>query len=114
MRVTDLNYELREIERELDARGAGELRERVRTLVASAQVVAARERPSLPGAPYESVPKAARLLGVSPNTMKRWVAAGTFRGVIRTPGGQARIPTVEIDRLRETSSALADVFGPLA
>lgn len=110
----DLSHELRELERELDARGAGELGERVRSLLASAQAAAAIERPRLPGPPYQSVPKAASLLGVSPNTMKKWVTAGTFRGVIHTPGGQARIPTTEIDRLREIGSTLDDVFGPVA
>lgn len=42
---------------------------------------------------------AARLLGVSVDTIRRWDAAGVLR-CVRTPGGQRRIAMDEIDRIR--------------
>ena len=44
------------------------------------------------------VREAARVLGVSPDTIKRWIYQGKIKS-IKTPGGHHRIPTVEIDRL---------------
>ena len=42
---------------------------------------------------------AARLLGVSVDTIRRWESAGQITSQ-RTPGGQRRFPRSEIDRLR--------------
>lgn len=44
--------------------------------------------------PYE----AARVLGVDPSTLRRYVAAGKLDAV-RTPGGHHRYPAVTIRRL---------------
>ncbi len=44
------------------------------------------------------VPEAARLLSLSPTTLKRWIRGGRLRSV-QTPGGHHRIPRSEIQRL---------------
>ncbi len=44
------------------------------------------------------VPEAARLLSISPPTLKHWISRGRIRSV-RTPGGHHRIPQSEIQRL---------------
>lgn len=45
--------------------------------------------------PYD----AARMLGVTASTLRRWAAAGRIRAV-QTPGGHHRYPRTELDRLR--------------
>jgi excisionase family DNA binding protein len=44
---------------------------------------------------YVTTGKAADMLGVGLNTIKRWIASGDLRG-IRTPGGHWRIPDLEL------------------
>lgn len=46
---------------------------------------------------------AARLLGVSVDTIRRWDADGKLR-CVRTPGGQRRIAKDEIERIRAGAS----------
>ena len=51
--------------------------------------------------------QAANALGVSIDTLRRWEKAGKIT-VRRTPGGQRRFPTSEVDRLRGmTTDAVA-------
>ncbi len=45
------------------------------------------------------IERAAALLGVHPDTIRRWERQGKIR-VLRTPGGKRRIPESEIRRLR--------------
>lgn len=45
------------------------------------------------------IERAAALLGVHPDTIRRWEQQGKIR-VVRTPGGKRRIPESEIRRLR--------------
>lgn len=47
---------------------------------------------------YLRIGQAAALLGVSVDTLRRWDEEGTI-GVDRTPGGQRRVPTAEVQRL---------------
>ncbi len=47
---------------------------------------------------YLRTPEAAKLLNVSPDTLKRWIKKGHIRA-IRTIGGHYRIPLSEIERL---------------
>jgi putative resolvase len=49
-----------------------------------------------------SIGTAARLLGVSVDTVRRWEAEGKITAT-RTPGNQRRIPRSEVDRLRGLS-----------
>lgn len=46
---------------------------------------------------------AAALLGVTENTVKNWIALGTFPGAFRTEGGHWRIPAEEVLALRDAS-----------
>jgi excisionase family DNA binding protein len=58
---------------------------------------------------HVNVQRAARRLGVSPVTIRRWTATG-FLPCIRTPGGHRRIDTDDLDELARTiasDSALA-------
>lgn len=48
--------------------------------------------------------EAARSLGVSLDTIRRWERDGKISG-IRTPGGQRRFPQSEIDRLLSGAAA---------
>ena len=43
---------------------------------------------------------AARILGVSPKTLTRWVAAGNLAAVT-TPGGHRRYPSTAVEALRQ-------------
>lgn len=54
----------------------------------------------------EAVPigEAARLLGVTVETVRRWERAGRIQAQ-RTPGGQRRFPVSEVERLRGTTEA---------
>lgn len=47
----------------------------------------------------------ARLMGVSVDTVRRWEKAGRITAH-RTPGGQRRFPTTEIERLRNTEAGV--------
>ena len=47
-----------------------------------------------------SIGEAARILGVSVDTIRRWDVEGRVQ-CIRTPGGQRRISQDEIGRIRE-------------
>ena len=47
--------------------------------------------------------RAAFLLGVSVDTLRRWESDGKIKGR-RTVGGQRRFPTSEIERLLEAAS----------
>lgn len=49
-----------------------------------------------------SVGEAARQLGVSIDTLRRWERAGKITGV-RTPTNHRRFPQSEIDRIKEAS-----------
>lgn len=42
--------------------------------------------------------EAAKLLGVSTKTLRRWDLAGTI-SIVRTVGGHRRVPITEIERL---------------
>jgi len=44
------------------------------------------------------ISKAADLLGVTPQTLRVWDAAGTIK-VVRSPGGHRLVPMSEVDRL---------------
>ena len=44
-------------------------------------------------------PEVARLLGVGRSTVRFWIKRGKIRAV-RTPGGQFRIPSEEVERLK--------------
>lgn len=46
---------------------------------------------------------AAALLGVTENTIKNWIALGTFPGAFRTEGGHWRLPSEEVHALRDAS-----------
>lgn len=46
---------------------------------------------------------AASVLGVTENTVKNWIALGTFPGAFRTEGGHWRIPAEEVLALRDAS-----------
>jgi putative resolvase len=45
---------------------------------------------------FYRVGRVANLLGVSPRTVRRWVAQGRIRSV-RLPTGERRVPAAEID-----------------
>lgn len=47
----------------------------------------------------------ASALGVSVDTLRRWEKAGRITAH-RTPGGQRRFPTTEIERLRNTEAGV--------
>jgi putative resolvase len=51
------------------------------------------------------IERAAALLGVHPDTTRRWERQGKIR-VLRTPGGKRRIPESEIRRLRGEAFSL--------
>lgn len=51
------------------------------------------------------IERAAALLGVHPDTVRRWEQQGKIR-VLRTPGGKRRIPESEIRRLRGETPVL--------
>ena len=48
---------------------------------------------------YVSIGEAARALGVSAETLRRWERAGTITA-IRTPTGHRRFPRTELDRIK--------------
>lgn len=55
--------------------------------------------------PLYGIERAAALLGVHPDTVRRWEHQGKIR-VVRTPGGKRRIPESEIRRLRGETPVL--------
>ncbi|MCI0722931.1 MAG: helix-turn-helix domain-containing protein [Acidobacteria bacterium] len=57
------------------------------------------------------VTDAARALGVSGETVRRWVREGRIRAV-QTPSGHLRIPQDEIDRVRKGESGTGDAETP--
>jgi excisionase family DNA binding protein len=50
---------------------------------------------------YLSTGKSAKALGLSADSVRRLCHAGQIEGAVLTPGGQWRIPTEEVDRLRD-------------
>ncbi len=60
------------------------------------------------------IERAAILLGVHPDTVRRWEQQGEIR-VLRTPGGKRRIPESEIRRLRgevrESRQRVLAIYG---
>lgn len=64
---------------------------------------------------YVSTGEAAAALGVSPNTVKKWVRLGYVRDFWVLPGsGYVKIARTEIDRIQHQSSVRRDVPGPTA
>jgi molybdopterin-binding protein len=65
-----------------------------------------------PGSTYQPVlyrlPEAARLLSISPPTLKQWIYNGRILS-IRTPGGHHRIPASEIERLGRGPHRVVDL-----
>lgn len=57
-----------------------------------------------PSTPPITIGEAARILGVSLDTLRRWEAEGKIVAV-RTPGGQRRFHRAEVDRLLDGSAA---------
>jgi molybdopterin-binding protein len=62
--------------------------------------------------PLLAVRAAARELGVTYSTVKRWIHQGSVR-TVRTEGGHHRIPTEEIERLLAARGALPRRPGPV-
>ena len=59
----------------------------------------------MPTAPkYLTIGQAARRLGVSIDTLRRWEANGIITAV-RTPGGWRRFPSDEVERLIHPNAA---------
>lgn len=59
---------------------------------------------NVPTAPV-SIGQAASLLGVTPNTVRRWEDEGKITST-RTPGGQRRFEMSEIERVRTGAAAV--------
>lgn len=53
---------------------------------------------------YLPIGDVAKLLGVSVETVRRWDRAGQIKST-RTPGGQRRFASSEVDRLRSGGAA---------
>lgn len=49
-----------------------------------------------------SIGEAARMLGVTPDTLRRWETEGRIVSA-RTPGGQRRYDLAEIERVRDAA-----------
>ncbi|MFY9552797.1 MAG: TOBE domain-containing protein [Thermoanaerobaculia bacterium] len=62
-----------------------------------------------PSGPFTAA-QAARLLGVSHQTIKQWIYKKRIRAA-RTPGGHHRIPASEVRRLSGAALAGAPAFG---
>lgn len=54
--------------------------------------------------PHIPIGEAARALGVSVATLRRWEAQGKITAV-RTPGDQRRFPVAEVERVKAGSAA---------
>jgi excisionase family DNA binding protein len=67
--------------------------------------------PDAGGTEYLSTGDAARLLGVSINTAKKWIRLGYIKGAFETPGGHLRIPSSEVERVRTLEVALSETSG---
>ena len=57
-----------------------------------------------------SIGKAAKLLGVSVITIRRWEIGGKIK-VVRSPGGTRLVPSEEIDRLKSAALQGTSVAG---
>src|SRR5262249_41286682 len=55
---------------------------------------------------YLSTGRAAKVLGLSADAVRRLCHAGLIEGAVQTPGGQWRIPTGEIDRMLEEGTPM--------
>ena len=57
---------------------------------------------------YVSTEKAAKLLLVTSETIRRWCVTGKLRGAIRPGGSHYKIPMSEIERMLEPVAEEAD------
>ena len=55
--------------------------------------------------PHVSIPTAAGILGVHPDTLRRWIKIGKVP-VLQLPGKQPRITRATIDRLLEVRTSV--------
>lgn len=61
---------------------------------------------------YLTSTEAAKALGVSRNTLKKWVRLGYIHDSYRTDGGHVRIPRLEVERVARLERALAETPSP--
>jgi excisionase family DNA binding protein len=74
----------------------------------AAHLIAAAIDAALPEAHYVSSGEAAQALGVSINTLKKWVRLGLIRDAHRTAGGHLRIAESDVARVAELNRLLLD------
>ena len=70
-------------------------------------------RVTIPGMPSFTIGQAAELLGVSPDTVRRWVDAGQLPAT-RTAGGRRRLDGVALARFSSERSGAATPPPPIA
>jgi excisionase family DNA binding protein len=62
---------------------------------------------------YLTSTEAAESLGVSRNTVKKWIRLGYLRDSYRTDGGHVRIPRREVDRVARLERVMAETPEPM-